>query len=59
MSLIVRLSGGFPMLMHEVGDAVFWSDTDNQIDSTDAVSGVVEAAEVVGRKFFGYLIRTT
>ncbi|MBW1614254.1 MAG: hypothetical protein JRF08_02155 [Deltaproteobacteria bacterium] len=47
------------MLMHEVGDAVFWSDTDNQIDSTDAVSGVVEAAEVVGRKFFGYLIRTT
>jgi AAA+ ATPase superfamily predicted ATPase len=51
LSLIVRLSGGFPMLMHEVGDAVFWSDTDNEIDSSDAVSGVVEAAEVVGRKY--------
>ena len=39
LSLMVNLSGGFPMLMHEVGDAVFWLDTDNCIDENDAKKG--------------------
>jgi len=51
LSLMVRLSGGFPMLMHEVGDAVFWLDTDNCIDEKDAIGGIVEAAGIVGRKY--------
>lgn len=51
LSFIVGRSGGFPMLMHEVGDAVFWQDTDNHIDGQDALDGITEAARVVGRKY--------
>lgn len=50
LSLMVTMSGGFPMLMHEVGDAVFWQDTDNQISERDARLGIMEAARVVGKK---------
>ncbi len=51
LSLMVGPSGGFPMLMHEVGDAVFWQDKDNRIDGQDALTGIMEAAQVVGRKY--------
>lgn len=51
MSLMIRLSGGFPMLMHEVGDAIFWTDTDGHIDENDARGGLLEAAENVGKKY--------
>ena len=47
LSLMVGPSGGFPMLMHEVGDAVFWQDKDNRIDGQDALTGIMEAAQVV------------
>jgi hypothetical protein len=51
ISLMVRLSGGFPMLMHEVGDAIFWQDTDRHINEDDAKGGLLEAAENVGKKY--------
>ncbi|MCD6472985.1 ATP-binding protein [Candidatus Aerophobetes bacterium] len=51
LSLMVRFSGGFPMLMHEVGDAVFWVDKDNCIDEGDTMNGIIEAAGIVGRKY--------
>ena len=51
LSLMVKLSAGFPMLMHEVGDAVFWQDTDNHISENDAKMGIMEAASVIGRKY--------
>ena len=51
LSLIVELSGGLPMLMHEVGDAVFWQDTDNHINESDAKQGIMEAARNVGKKY--------
>ncbi len=51
LSLIVRLSGGFPMLMHEVGDKVFWLDEDNLIDEDDARNGILVAARTVGEKY--------
>jgi len=51
LSLMVQLSGGYPMLMHEVGDAVFWQDTDNSIDENDARAGIMEAARTVGKKY--------
>ena len=41
------------MLMHEVGDAVFWQDSDGQIDLSDARQGITEAARNVGRKYIG------
>lgn len=47
---MVDFSGGFPMLMHELGDAIFWLNKDNHIDEDDAIDGLIEAAEIVGRK---------
>lgn len=51
LSLIVKLSGGFPMLLHEVGDAVFWQDTNKHISEADARQGIMEAARIVGKKY--------
>jgi len=48
---MVMWSGGLPMLMHEIGDAVFWQDKDNYIDEQDALGGIMEAARVVGKKY--------
>ena len=51
LSLMVELSGGYPMLLHDVGDSIFWQDTDNHISETDAKQGIMEAARIVGRKY--------
>jgi AAA+ ATPase superfamily predicted ATPase len=51
MTLMVSLSGGFPMLMHEMGDAMFWADTDRHIDLNDAGDGMIKAALNVGEKY--------
>jgi AAA+ ATPase superfamily predicted ATPase len=42
---------GFPSLMHEVGDAVFWVDDDWKIDKQDAILGIINAAKEVGKKY--------
>jgi len=39
-------------MMHELGDATYWEDTDGNIDDEDAVSGLVEATGRVGEKYF-------
>jgi len=51
LSMMVEMSAGFPMIMHEVGDAVFWQDRDNNINEVDAFGGITEAAKVVGKKY--------
>jgi AAA+ ATPase superfamily predicted ATPase len=51
LSKIVQLTGGLPMLMHEVGDAIFWEDTDNFIDINDANRGIINAVESIGKKY--------
>lgn len=51
LSLMAGLSGGLPMLMHEVGDGVFWQDADNCVELGDALEGIREAARAVGRKY--------
>ncbi len=56
LSLMVGLSGGLPMLMHEMGDAVFWKNDDNRISEKDAIEGVTEAAQVVGRKYIDHQV---
>jgi len=53
LSLMIQRAGGYPMLMHEVGDAVFWRDEDNRIDKKDARLGIIEAARNVGKKYIG------
>jgi AAA+ ATPase superfamily predicted ATPase len=51
LTLLCRYSGGYPVFMHELGDAVFKADTDNHIDRKDAVAGIFRAAEVIGVKY--------
>ena len=51
MDRIVRFSSGLPILLHEIGDAVFWYDSDNVISPDDSVGGIVAAADNIGRKY--------
>ncbi len=51
MRFICTLSSGFPKLMHLIGDAVYWKDTDNKISLTDATQGSIDAAVEFGQKF--------
>ncbi len=50
LDIFFRLSGGFPVMAHEIGDAAFRVDDDGAIDVSDARSAVFAAAEIVGRK---------
>lgn len=51
LNMLCKYSGGLPMLLHELGDAVFWSDKDNFIDKDDATKGIIMAADNVGKKY--------
>lgn len=51
MRLLCHYSAGFPKIMHIVGDATFWIDQDGIIDKDDALKGIFDAAEDIGRKF--------
>ncbi|RKX17039.1 MAG: hypothetical protein DRP51_11525 [Candidatus Zixiibacteriota bacterium] len=51
LDVIVRYSSGLPLLMHEIGDALYWSDNDGVIDENDVYGGIVEAAKKVGKKY--------
>lgn len=44
-------SSGLPVMMQEIGDAVFWEDQDGVVNRSDAARGVVMAAVNVGRKY--------
>ena len=48
---MVHYSSGLPIIMQEIGDAVFWSDQDGIIDKKDAYMGVLRAANIVGEKY--------
>lgn len=52
LEILVHYSGGLPKLMHELGDAVFWEDKDSLLDRNDALMGMLEAANIVGNKYF-------
>ncbi|MBN1943414.1 MAG: ATP-binding protein [Phycisphaerae bacterium] len=49
---LVFYSGGLPKLMHELGDAVYWINTDDIVQRKDVVPGIITAADIVGRKYF-------
>ena len=51
MQLLIKYSGGHPALLHEVGDAVYWTDTDNIVTDDDANLGILLASDNVGRKY--------
>ena len=51
MKHMVDFSSGLPIMMHEIGDAVFWKDTDGLINNDDVFGGLIKAAENVGQKY--------
>jgi hypothetical protein len=51
LQLLSRFSGGFPVFMHELGDAVFQVDRDNCVDSDDTLKGIILGAQVIGAKY--------
>jgi AAA+ ATPase superfamily predicted ATPase len=48
---LVYISGGFPALMHEVGDAVFLRDNDGIIDNSDCLGGILNASYDIGKRY--------
>ena len=51
MDVMVRLSSGLPIFMHEIGDAVFWINQDDIIRGEDVEKGIVSAADNIGKKY--------
>ncbi|HDH57127.1 MAG TPA: ATP-binding protein [Bacteroidetes bacterium] len=45
-----KYAGGLPVLAHEIGDAVYNIDEDNYISIDDTMRGLLQAADIVGRK---------
>jgi hypothetical protein len=37
--------------MHIIGDNIFWVNQDSLVDQDDAISGILSAAEEIGKKF--------
>jgi hypothetical protein len=50
LDTLARYSGGLPMLAHEIGDATFNLITANHVDGQIALQGLVNAADVIGKK---------
>jgi hypothetical protein len=51
MELLTEHSSGMPKIMHEIGDAAFWTDTDGVIDINDAYNALRVAADAIGKKY--------
>lgn len=51
LTMMRHFSGGLPKVMHEIGDAAFWSDEDSEVDYDDATYAVRAAAMAIGRKY--------
>jgi AAA ATPase-like protein len=51
MDHMVLFSSGLPVLMHEIGDAVYWKNEDEIISQDDVMSGIMYAAERIGQKY--------
>ena len=47
---MVYYSWGMPLIMQQIGDAVFWNSLDGEIDEDNAYSGISNAALELGNK---------
>jgi hypothetical protein len=54
---MVDVTNGYPALVQELGEAVFFADIDNKIDLEDYFNGLDEAIEATGRKNLTKIIR--
>ncbi len=51
LRMMVEASSGLPVLMHEIGDAVYLRSGSTEIGTIDAAGGIVDAAERIGKKY--------
>ena len=51
LSVLELFADGLPILMQEIGDAVFWEASDDLVREDDARKGIIRAAENVGTKY--------
>jgi len=51
LDVMTHYAAGFPKIMHIIGNAAYWIDTDGCIGRDDAMQAIVLAAEDVGRKY--------
>lgn len=51
IDMLVNNAQGYPVFMHEIGDAVFKADEDGLIDAADAAKGVFAAIRIIGDKY--------
>lgn len=51
MKLITSLSSGYPVIIQEIGDAIFWVDDDDVISYEDSVEGIINASKIIGAKY--------
>ena len=58
LELMYSMTQGYPALVQELGDAVFWVDEDGKITETDVMEGLREASERIGRKYFRHVYET-
>jgi hypothetical protein len=49
--IFYRYSAGFPKMMHEIGDAIYWMDKTGIVTKDDAIAGILAAANNVGKKY--------
>ena len=46
LSLMVTFSSGLPLMMQQIGDSIFWICENNYINEDDALTGIIDAANV-------------
>ncbi len=51
LDTLVRYSSGYPILMQEIGDAVYATDADSKVDIHDATTGILMAASRIGYRY--------
>ncbi len=51
LQTMTEYSNGLPILMHEIGDAVFWDATANTITNKNVLAGILQAADRIGKKY--------
>lgn len=49
--LLTTFSQGYPVFLHEIGDAVFNVDEDSVISKEDTALGILEATQIIGKKY--------
>ena len=58
LDTMINYSSGFPTMMQQIGESVFWEDDDYYIDENDALKGIIEAGNQIGQKYLRPIIES-